>query len=126
MEKQEARLKAALVKELRRQLPSFVVLQLATPGAPDRAVVGNGKTTYWEFKHGTPHFASPGNQELLCMRLNQEGFCRYVIWQEDRDGKNRRTLIALPQHIMPQTELSCEGFNHIWLVNQIRRVHFSS
>src|SRR6266496_3357318 len=127
MDKQEARLKSAFMKELRRQLPSFIVLQHVTPGAPDRAIVGNGKTSFWECKHGTPSFVSFGHQELFCMRLAQEAYCRYLVWQEDATGK-KQTLIVLPRVIherhgwMLQAETSCDGFNHVWAVNQVRRI----
>lgn len=125
--KREAELKAKFTRELKRQLPTFLVLQYATNGAPDREIVGNGVTSRWESKHATPQFKSPGNQELLCMRLAAHGHCRYVVWWE-RDGAER-TLIVHPLQIHERAswnlneEASCDGFNMRWLVDQVRQVH---
>jgi len=58
------------------------------------------------------------------MRIAVQAHCRYVLWKEDRHGE--RTLIVHPRHVHEKTgvyELSCEGFDHIWLVNQVKRVH---
>lgn len=124
--KLEAKLKAAFSRELYRQLPHFLVLHYVTAGAPDREIVGNGVTTRWEMKHATPDFASPGNQELCCMRLAVQGHCRYVLWHENSDGSNKRTLIVHPTHIHRKTDIvesSCDGHDHAWLVRQVRRAH---
>jgi hypothetical protein len=122
MSKQEARLKAGAMRELARQCPHYVVLLLATAGGPDRAIVGTGRTSLWEFKHGTPGFKSHDLQKLTCLRLAVQGYCRYVVWEERRGIK--RTLIVHPNHIgdlLP--EAWCVGFDHKWLVEQIRKVH---
>src|SRR5690348_15206128 len=102
--KREAALKSAAMAELARQLPAFLVLQLADAGGPDRLIVGAKRTTFWEFKHGTPQFASPGNQALMCTRLDVQSYCRYVIWQE-RDG------VALTLIVNPRTVLERTGWN---------------
>jgi hypothetical protein len=115
--------------ELRLQCPTFLVLLQATAGAADRAIVGNGATTWWEFKHATPTFDSPGNQELMCMRLALQGYCRYVIWQEARSGYGRRTLIVHPREVHTRAswkvvpEAFCVGYDHRWLVRYIQKVH---
>jgi hypothetical protein len=128
--KREAELKARFTKELLRQLPSFYVLEYATTAAPDRTVIGGGVQTNWEFKHGTPHFDSPGNQELMCMRLAQAGHCRYVIWHEWKD--TMLTMIVHPRAVhereswtMP-AESFCVGFDMAWLVKEVRKVHFGA
>lgn len=125
--KQEGRLKTAFRGELERQLPTFLILGLADAGGPDRLIVGNGVTSFWEFKHATPDFASPGNQVLFCARLDVQSYCRYVIWQE-RDGL-KRTMIVQPRVVLERNgwnvgpESFCVGFDHRWLVGQIRKVH---
>lgn len=128
--KREAELKSLFTKEMKRQLPNFFMLHFASAGAPDREIVGNGFTTRWEFKHGTPGFASPGNQELFCMRLAAAGHCRYVIWQESRLGLGARTMIVHPKNVYNRgggwnflPEASCPGFDIRWLVNQVREAH---
>lgn len=129
MEKREAELKSAFFKALAGVLPRFYVLQYATAGAPDRSIVGAGKQTNWEFKHATPDFDSPGNQELMCQRLAVHGHCRYVVWQEHADGQFQRTLIVHPREVAGrqswnlQPEEWTSGFDHAWLVERIRRAH---
>ena len=127
--KREGELKAAAMDELSTQCPTFLVLLQATAGAPDRAIVGNGKTSWLEFKHATPEFESPGNQELMCMRLALQGYCRYVIWQEGARGYGQRTLIVHPREVHQRTswkvipEVYCMGYDHRWLVRFIQKVH---
>lgn len=127
--KHEADLKSALTRELKRQLPGFLVLHYATNGAPDREVVGGGISSRWECKHATPDFRSPGDQELMCMRLAEVGHCRYIIWCESWSGLNPRTLIVHPRQVHERTswdlqpEAWCLGHDMVWLVNQIRAVH---
>ena len=134
--KRESELKSDLMKELHRQCPHFVVQLFASAGSPDRSITGEGRTTHWEFKHGTPDFESPGLQELTCSRIDLQGHCRYVIWQETR--LIQRTLIVRPRVLLArsqairegaeptwslQSELSCVGFDHRWLVGEIRKAH---
>lgn len=129
MTKREAELKRAFTAKMKLLLPDFIMLQYSTAGAPDRSITANGRTTTWEFKHGTPQFKSPGIQELLCMRLAMEGHCRYVIWQEWQGIE--RTLIVHPRAVHHRTgwdlhlvaEALCGGFDMRWLVEQVRRAH---
>jgi len=129
--KREGELKSAFGTELKR-LPGFYMFQIATAGWPDRGIVGAGRTTFWEFKHGTPDFDSPGNQELTCQRLALHGgWCRYVVWQENAKGVGQRTLIVHPREVAGrsnwnlQPESWCVGYDHRWLVNKIREAHRS-
>jgi hypothetical protein len=132
--KQEAALKSRFYQEIKRQLPNFLVLQYATNGAPDREIVGCGITTRWECKHATPCFDSPGDQELMCCRLEAASHCRYVIWFEHKGVE--KTMIVRPRHVIriPSetsahsahglvVELWCVGFDMKWLVNEVRKAH---
>lgn len=130
--KREAELKSAFTKEFKRQHPGFMTLFLMNSGAPDRALVGLGRTSFWEFKHATPDFSSPGNQELFCIRLAaSSAACRYVLWWESAKGIGQRTMIVHPGEIKashqerrdPIPEDSCTGFNHRWLANYVWKVH---
>jgi hypothetical protein len=129
IQKQEAQLKSAAMRELRRQCPSFVVQQFATNGSPDRSITGNGVTTMWEFKNGQPSFLSPRDQELMCMRLAAQGHCKYVVWQESRTGTGQRTMILHPRQVHERSgwafvpEAWSVGFDHRWLAGQIRKAH---
>jgi hypothetical protein len=127
--KREAALKAAFFKDLKRQAPSFYVLQYSTAGAPDREIVGNGVTTRWEFKHACPTFTSHENQELFCTRLAVAGHCRYVFWWESSNGTGRCTMIVHPLKVLKrighqlEAEARTDGFDHAWLVEQVKRAH---
>jgi hypothetical protein len=129
MEKREAEFKSAVFDELKRVCPAYIVLMIATAGAPDREVVGGGKTSRWEFKHGTPDFESQGLQELTCQRLAVQGHCRYVIFQETSSGLRQRTMIAHPREVAQRNgalvvpETFVVGFDPRWVVDQIRKVH---
>ena len=125
--KREGELKSQFRKELARQLPGFVTLAYATAGAPDRSIIGAGRQTNWEAKHGTPAFVSPGSQELACLRLAAAGHCRYIIWQE-RNGVER-TLIVHPKNVRDRQgwtfdpDAWCVGFDMRWLVDQVKKAH---
>ena len=126
--KTEAKLKAAFIRELLLQCPSYRVLHYSTAGAPDRGIVGNGISTRWEFKHATPGITSKGDQELMCMRLAELGHCKYILWVEA--GGVKATIIATPKAIYQwqqgkalRPESWCEGFNHKWLVEQVKKAH---
>lgn len=127
--KRESELKAAFGRELKRQLPHYIVQMFSTNGSPDRSITGDGRTSSWEFKHGTPDFKSKGDQELMCARLAVQGHCRYVVWQEMSTGLGSRTMIVHPRQILDRTgwnlvpEAWCVGYNMPWLVDQVKKVH---
>lgn len=127
--KREAEFKSKFKQELKRQLPNFYLLMVATKGVADRVVVGNKRTSFWEFKHATPTFDSPGDQELMCMRLNVAGYCRYVVFWESAAGIGSRTMIVTPKAVherkswLLEPEEVTPGFNTRWLVEQVARVH---
>lgn len=127
--KRESELKSSFFNELARRAPHAVVQGFTTAGSPDRSITLNGRTSHWEFKHGTPEFDSPGLQLLICRRLEVQGHCRYIIWQETSDGAAPRTLIVRPHvvkdradwHVSP--EAWHVGFDHRWLVTQVLAAH---
>lgn len=127
--KREAELKSEFFAELKRQLPDFLLLAQASAGAPDKALVGAGRTSFLEFKHATPDFLSPGLQELFCCRLAVQGFCRYVIWWEGASGLGKRTMVVHPRKVHERTgwlldpEEVTPGFDHKWLVDYVKQVH---
>lgn len=129
MEKREGELKSAFTQEMKLRLPGFYMLQHASRAAPDRSITGNGRTTMWEFKHGTPDFESHGDQELMCRRLSVAGYCRYVIWQESLRGNDQITMIVHPKTVFERKgwnltpEAWCVGFDHRWLVNFVKKIH---
>lgn len=126
--KREAEFKSDFAKELKRQYPNFYLLLLLTRGAADRLVVGNKRYSLWEFKHATPTFDSPGDQELMCMRLNVAGYCRYVVFWESLAGSHR-TMIVTPKAVherkswLLEPEEVTPGFDIPWLVRKVGEVH---
>lgn len=127
--KREAELKSLFARELKRQVPQAVVQLFGSATSPDRSITAGGRTTHWEFKHGTPGFDSPGGQELTCARLEVQGHCRYVVWQESSRGESERTLIVRPRALMQRegwsldTEAWCVGYDMRWLVDRVREAH---
>jgi hypothetical protein len=124
--KREAELKARYTAELKRQRPEMVTFLFTSAGAPDRLHIANGICSFWEFKHATPGFASPGIQELFCMRIAAQVHCRYVIWHEDRHGDNQRTLIVHPDHVHDKTltpEVEWSGYGMKELVRHVLLIH---
>lgn len=125
--KREAELKHLFGAELARQAPGFLVLAYATNGAPDRSIVGQGTQSNWECKHGTPAFRSPGDQELMCMRLAAAGHCRYIVWKETKSVQ--QTMIVHPREIHGRRgwnytpEAWCVGVDMKWLVNEVLKEH---
>lgn len=128
--KRESALKSALMAEIKAHLPGFVAQRhedVRTSGTPDLSLTGRARTSWWEFKHGTPDFESHGIQELTMLRLAASSFhARYVVWEERRGVK--RTLVVHPKHI------ECEDLGAVaeawWvefdlrqLVDHMRRVH---
>jgi len=125
--RRESHLKARCIEEVKKELPKFVVFshqEFARHGVPDNSITGRGKTTWWEFKHGTPHFDSTGIQELTMLRLAGAGFARYVIFLEDAGGLSKRILIVHPKDLRDlHPEASCVGHNYKFVVDYIKQVH---
>jgi len=123
--RRENALKGALIKHLRAAFPYFVILPHQdgyTAGIPDISISGNGRTSWWECKHGTPEFKSTGIQELTCLRLARNSYCRYIIWKEK--GEDKETLIVHPLFLkMADPEVHSPGFDHHFVERFIRRVH---
>lgn len=130
--KREGKFKQALRDRIKVALPAFYVLSHvdATNGIPDLSISGNGTTTWWEFKHGTPDFTSRGVQVMTCRKLAAASFCRFVVFWENGAGE-KRTYILHPSQVVfgrnSDTILSVdcytEGFDYDWLIDQIKRAH---
>lgn len=134
MSKQEAKLKSNLMIMLRQALPKYVLFRHEdkfTSGIPDISITGFAKTSWFEVKHATPDFDSPGIQELTMLRLAAAGFhARYIIFTEDKNGDFKKTFIIHPKYIKlfsqkdgVAVEASCLDFNNKFLLEYIRGVH---
>ena len=127
--KREAKLKSAFGEALQKRKRSWLNFSMLTAGAPDRVIIGSGETSFWEFKHATPGFDSPGLQELICKRIATQGKCYYVVWYEDANGQNKRTIIVHPEVLIARRHLEavmyCDGFDMEWLVEHVIRLHLT-
>lgn len=121
----EAFLLSNLLNKLRATLPRAVVIKHCdrmTSGVPDFSVTMNGRTSWWETKYACPSFKSQGIQELTLLRLATAGYARYIVWEEKKGI--RQTLIVHPRNIQElKLEARCEGFNYMWVVEQIVKAH---
>lgn len=134
MAKRESELRSKFLDEVKNHnlLPHAVIIRhedVRTGGIPDMSVTLYGKTTWWEAKHGTPDFESPGNQELMMMRLAAAGYARYIIWWESASGIGKRTLIVHPREVHERknwlliSEEATSDFDHRWLARKILERH---
>lgn len=127
----EKDLVSSLVKTLREGLQHFYVVKHSeriiggTIGVPDISITGNKDTTWLEVKFADPTFTSSGRQELTMLMLANYGHCaRYIIYE--KRGKDRWTFIVHPKNFASwktQFENVFEGFNHLQILDYIRKVH---
>lgn len=134
-ERRENELKIPVRNLLAVMAPGYLVFNhqdVRESGHPDWSISGDGKTTWWEFKHGVPDFDPHGLQLLTCQRLARASFCRYIIWQEGADGGNPRTLIVHPDEVRRarrekswdlRAEQEARGFGPNFIVCYILGVH---
>lgn len=135
VEKRESEIKDAFWRRFEElyAAPYYFVMQLQdvrNGGHPDNCVNGYGRSTWWEFKHATPNFSSPGLQELTCVRLAKHSYCRYVLFYEHRDES--KTLITHPRYVHQKhgkladihIEVEFAGHNFDQLAAYIHAVHF--
>jgi len=119
-------------------------------GTPDFTLNGEQYASWWEVKHATPHFRSPGIQEVICKRLSRTSFCRYIIYVEAKikwsehvlpnlskthDGIERFTVIIHPDFVfgrkgkldwamaLSDADAVIDGFDHEKVVEHMRSVH---
>lgn len=127
--KNEAGLKAKLIKALPSDYLAIAHSDLWKSGIPDLSISGHGRTSWWELKHATPNFATKEIQEITCLRLAKLSFCRYIIYYE-HDG-SKETLIVHPNNVRGRRgvmrdiayEVWIKGFDHASVVRYIQAVH---
>lgn len=125
MTKQESHLKSQFMELARKEMQKFVLFRhedFRTGGIPDLSVTGFLKTSWWEFKHGTPHFETKGIQELTMLRLAAVGFAFYIIFEETETHK--RTLIVHPRDIKAIVPAAFSlGFDYKFIIDFMKRIH---
>jgi len=117
------------MEQIKLHMKGFVALRhedVRTAGIPDLSLTGHGKTSWVEVKHGTPDFDSQGIQELTMLRLAAAGYARYLIYLENKDGSNKRTLIVHPKKLGTlEPEAECDGHNHRWVADFFMERHIN-
>lgn len=128
--KRENELKAKLVERTRIRLPGFVLQlhqQVRGSGTPDLSLDGLARGSWWEVKHATPDFLSPGIQEVTCCRLAAANFCRYIIYFDD--GHKKQTRIVHPVAVRDRVgwdypiETFCVGIDHEFVIDYMEKRH---
>lgn len=132
--KRETPLKIALLRVIQQQAgQDFLPLlhqQVRGHGMPDMTLTGHKRTSWWEIKHATPDFVSPGIQEHTCALLAQNGFCRYIIYFETLTLQE--TWIVHPRYILgrhgktaglPTLEYVFNGHDHKGVLKYMLGVH---
>jgi hypothetical protein len=109
IKKRENELKLELHHVIEQRYPmlqSLLHQQVRGSGHPDMSLSGNKRTVWYEIKHATPHFESPGIQEWMCQRLEKTSRCRYIIYIdapfEWPSGVllSRRVVVVKPQYVV--------------------------
>ena len=134
--KQETPITAAFFErfeELHPKSEYFVMTHqdVRKSGYPDRSIHGYGHSTFWEFKHATPNFSSPGLQEITCARLAVHTYCRHVLFVETET--ERRIMIAHPREVFQKhgklkriaAEVEFDGHDFDKLAAFIHAIHKS-
>tara|TARA_R110000824_G_scaffold2652_4_gene12292 strand:+ start:189 stop:599 length:411 start_codon:yes stop_codon:yes gene_type:complete len=130
----ETTIKRGLMDALKKHAPGAVALRhedLYTAGIPDLSITLNGRTSWWEIKYADPHTRSSKVQKYLCGRLDEEGICRYVIYQRGiphpQNPRQRQIRMVKPadvDHWKHCGKVISEGvFDHVALVTEIQRIH---
>jgi hypothetical protein len=132
MKKRESELRSRFMKVMRSDWPGAIAIRhedVRTVGIPDLSVTYAGMTSWWEFKHGTPDFSSPGLQAHTCQRLASNGYCRYVIFHEAEDLKPG-IFIVHPRYIdnwkngtVSEFDAMTVRFDFDWLMQFMKIVH---
>lgn len=131
IEKEEDHHKAKLCTQIRGMMPGFVLQlhqQVRGSGTPDLSLDGLARSSWWELKHATPDFKSPGIQEVTCCRLAAASFCRYIIFFDN--GHRKETQIVRPVDVRDRSdfnsirvEFGWAGFNYAAVADFMRKVH---
>lgn len=115
IEKIEGELKSKQSDAIRDIMPGFVLQlhqQIRGKGTPDMSLDGLARTSWWELKHGTPKFLSPGIQEVTCCRLAAASFCRYIIYFDN--GHRKETQIVRPVDVRDRLDFNSIRVEYSW------------
>jgi hypothetical protein len=95
------------IEESYPELQSIVHQQVRGGGHPDMSLSGFKRTIWYEIKHATPYFESPGLQEWMCQRLEKTSRCRYIIFvdaparlAQEALTFSRCVIVVQPQYVV--------------------------
>ena len=83
------------MRHIKRALPEAVALRhedLYTRGIPDLTVTLAGRTTWWEIKYCDSTLRLDRVQRHVCQRLEETGYCRYVIYVRSPPPRSVRVV----------------------------------
>lgn len=127
MSRHESEFKQKIMLRVKERLPGYIAFRLedkSLSGLPDIVLNGGNRTSWWEVKHGDPHFDSKGIQELTMLRLAVASTARYIIFLESAEGGGKQTLIVHPKNIKTLLADSfCVGHDINWVVEQMLGKH---
>lgn len=119
----EATLVSSLTHLLRKELTYSVVFKHrdeSTSGMPDISVTWHGKTTWLEVKFLNPKLIDRGIQKLTMLKLAKAGSAFYVLY----DNTINVTCVVQPKNLESMVaEFVCDGFDHLMVVDFIKRIH---
>jgi hypothetical protein len=112
------------LKLLHAELVGAVVIKHSegfTSGVPDVSVTWQGKTSWWEFKHGATLKWANGLQQLTCRRLAAAGVC-HVVFYSDVNGIKTTQILTPDETIVA----SVENFDHRFILGFVKVIHLAS
>jgi hypothetical protein len=127
----EASLRGAMLKDARKYLPSYVFQRHEdrfTGGVPDLSVVGDGLTSWWEFKYAAPRLISNELQDLQLKRLFHAngGRALYIVYANFQ-GEKSTHILTPAQYASPDWYADSlfifGGFDHEKVIYTIQSVH---
>ena len=124
----EAALKDKLVETFRKICPGAVVLRHEdknTAGIPDISITWRRYTTWLEVKYANPSYTCRGLQKFTCAKLEAEGRCWFVIYDQKRECVDIRRPINILNEVkeLDPSECRIQGFSHLGVVKFIWRTH---
>lgn len=115
--------------QIQKMMRAAVIMKHADKyhtGYPDFSLTWRGITSWWEVKfYDDAPFDAPTLQHITCMKLADQGYCYYLIFE--RRGEEKKTRIIRPQSLenWPTTGLVQDGFNFRFVAEYAARLHVS-
>ena len=127
----EKKLKGALIKKLREELPPDWMVWLIEAGyldagKPDLAVLGGGHTSWLEIKFADPEVRDREIQRLTLKRAARAvGRVRYIIYRIEKETGKKETRIVEPKDRdeWMTSGIAVPGFDHRYVARYLLETH---